>query len=794
MKSMKLLTSDRTIVGIAILHKECNQFHKSAPPINQESVLSINQESSSLSINTDFIAKESLSDNNLVKPLIIVGYTFTEWCDAEQYINAYAIKQRFATRLARTDRNLGLIVRADIVCHHAGTASNKSTELQTTRSVATANLEYNHLLDSTVVVFDLGHQKLSSHKKTQVQVLHNSGIPIPTIVNMLTEEYSQYIHSKDVYNVLTCQARDHIKGLLQVAELLNNLQNKKDGVDAMRITFLIASGLISNETILSFCWVLQQLKQVVDDITINKIQTILTDKDLAMLSFIRNELSHVKHQLCIWHLEQNIVKNLTGKLGNRFLAFSKDFKITMMQNTEKMFKTSWNYLLVEYPEVESYMNEQWKPLSYAWEYCFTNKNTNYGIRTTQQSEASNAYLKHLLGYTVPFPELINALDKLSCQQLQHSEYQQYHIRGSTLQQCPELLKTFQLFCNYTTQFSLPCHHIIALYLASQKEITINHIGEHWIVNTSEKTQQIISTINFISTVDSVLPASTVDLTINSASSADSTSTVDLTIDSVSTANFISSTNSTSTIDLTINSVSTTNFASTTNLVLTTTNSASTTNLISTNNSVSIINNQQVSKNTIDLLKEVETICNRADPATITTKGRPSSTKRQKTGAKHAIKKKIEQMALNYAASTYRNREIPTKENHQRPCENEKGKPHDDNRWRKEIICYNCGEARHITQKCLYLRYRGQMVEVPISHSSNRNLQDPTQGDNKSKSRETFSKFTYENKDLLETENAESPAIYLTVVEDTPTQDPGPSKCSINEYLEEFAQTKELNDQ
>ncbi|CAG8780811.1 524_t:CDS:2, partial [Dentiscutata erythropus] len=540
MKSMKLLASDRTIVGIAILHEECNQFHsitipssycilsltkcissypleisdlfenhtnlsqlsigeffiwrrslleldldtnqsinqelalpinqELAPPINQESVLPINQEPLSLSIN---IAKKSSFDNNLAEPSIIVGYTLLN------------------------DRNLGLIVRADIVYHRAGTASNKSTGLRTTRSVTTgcqfkvtvrwvknenqyciksANIEHNHLLDSAVVIFDPGYRKLSSNEKTQIQVLHNSGIPIPTIVNMLTEEYSRYIHSKYVYNALTCQAHDRIKGLSQVAELLNNLQNKEEytvtysvrnnklyslffttsnslmvfkrypqivlmdstyktnrfgmplllisGVDAIGITFLIASRLISNETISSFCWVLQQLKQVVGDITINKIQTILTDRDLAMLSSIRNELSHVKHQLYIWHLEQNIVKNLTGKLGNRFLAFSKDFKITMMQNTEEMFETNWNYLLIEYPEVENYMNKQWKPLS------------------------------------LPLPELINALDKLSYQQLQHSKYQQYRIRGSTLQQCSELLKSISaIVSNFTYSLILKQYNL-----------------------------------------------------------------------------------------------------------------------------------------------------------------------------------------------------------------------------------------------------------------------------------------------------------------------------------------------
>ncbi|CAG8647060.1 12401_t:CDS:2, partial [Racocetra persica] len=372
------------------------------------------------------------------------------------------------------------------------------------------------------------------------------GIPIPTIINMLTEKYNRYIHSKDVYNILTCHTRDRIKGLSQrFPEIILMDSTYKtnhfgipllliSGVDATGITFLIASRLISDETISSFCWVLQQLKQTADNITINKIQTVLTDKDLAILSSIRNELPHVKHQLCIWHLEQNLVKNLTGKLGNRFLAFSKDFKITMIQNTEETFEVSWNHLLIEYPEVE---------------------------------KASNAHLKRLLGHTVPLPELISALDKLSCQQLQHSQYQQYRIRGSTRQQCPELLKSisaiisnftyslileqynlaniknysiekqdslFKVYynsnykhivyqtdialvcsCNYTTQFSLPCRHIIALHLFSQKEISINYIGKHWIVNTYNRTQQITSDIDFTATVDFANSAPTVDLDINS---------------------------------------------------------------------------------------------------------------------------------------------------------------------------------------------------------------------------------------------------------------------------------------
>ncbi|CAG8671174.1 9695_t:CDS:2 [Cetraspora pellucida] len=403
MNSMNLLASDGTIVGVAVLHEESNQFHgTSIPPSycvlslskcispypleipdpfeNYTDLSQLNQELS-LSINNN----KEFSDHNLAEPSIIQG---------------------FATRLGHTDRNMGLITRADIICRRAGTASNKSTELRNTRSVAIGC----PFKVTVLVIFDPGYRKLSNNEKAQIQVLHNNGVPIPTIINMLTEEYSRYIHSKDVYNALNYQARDRIKGLSQVAELLNNLQNKDkykitysvknnrlhslffttsdslmtfehysevilmdstyktnrfgmpllliSGVDAMGITFLIASRLISDETVLSFCWVLQQLKQIAGNTIINKIQTILTDKDLVLLSSICNELSHVKHQLCIWHLEQNLIKNLTKKLGNKFTAFSKDFKTTMIQNTEELFKPSWDQLLIMYPEVESYMNEQ----------------------------------------------------------------------------------------------------------------------------------------------------------------------------------------------------------------------------------------------------------------------------------------------------------------------------------------------------------------------------------------------------------------------------------------------------
>ncbi|CAG8519101.1 313_t:CDS:1 [Dentiscutata erythropus] len=170
-----------------------------------------------------------------------------------------------------------------------------------------------------------------------------------------------------------------------------------------------------------------------------------------------------------------------------------------------------------------------------YSYCYTNKNINYRIQTTQWSEASNAHLKRLLSHTVPLPKLISALKKLSRHQLQHSQYQQYHLHGSICQQCPELLKDISMVildfvysillkqyniatvyeiemqesgilqvyrnesykhivyqveteytcsCDYSTQYSLSCHHVLAVHITDKRAVSINYIGARWIISST----------------------------------------------------------------------------------------------------------------------------------------------------------------------------------------------------------------------------------------------------------------------------------------------------------------------
>ncbi|CAG8485282.1 6956_t:CDS:2 [Cetraspora pellucida] len=378
----------------------------------------------------------SVSNNSAT---LTVGQTFAKWHDVEQYINAYAIKQGFATRLNYTEKNLGFLIRAEIIYHRAGTP---------------INLKHNHSMDAAAVVFDPGHR-----------------VPVPTIVNMLTKKYSRYVHNKDIYNTLSHHSHDYIKELSQTAELLKGLNDNNkymftysvnnnrfhclffttysavvkfkqyseillidaiyktnrfgmpllliSGIDAMGITFLIASELLTNKTIPNYCWIFQQLKQLISDTTFYSIQMLLTDRKHALISAVQTETPHIKHQLCIWHVEQNIIRNLNHKLKERFIPFIKDFK------------------------------------------------------------------------------------------LQCSQYQQYCLHGTICQQCPELLKDISIIvsdfvyslileqynkttsyntdtgyiccCDYSTQFSLPCHYVLSVHIVNKKVISVSYIGACWVV-------------------------------------------------------------------------------------------------------------------------------------------------------------------------------------------------------------------------------------------------------------------------------------------------------------------------
>ncbi|CAG8681504.1 14537_t:CDS:2, partial [Racocetra fulgida] len=486
------LTSNNTAIidddSLDLLNGSCNVilFEQEVPSTNNNIVI-IDDESFDLfnsSCNVTLPEQASSTNNNPVK--VLVGQTFNDWYDVQQHIIAYAINQDFSTRLHYTERCMDFILRAEIVCCRTGVPPKKSTGLRKTKSIAIdckfkivirwaknkycireAKLEHNYPLDSAAVIFDPDHRRLSSNESMYVQTLYNSGVPVPTIINMLTEQYNRYIHNKDIYNSLNRQFHDYVKGLSQTAELLNNLNNNNE---------YHAFG---------------QLKKMVEDKTFYDIQTVITDADL-------------------------------DKLKDKFTAFNKDFKAVMFKTTEEQFTVRWDCLLSKYPEVGNYMVEQWKSYDNMWAYCYTNNYVNYRIRTTQWSEATNAHLKRLLGHTVLLPQLINALEKLTQHQLQHSQYQQYRLRSSTRQHVNYIGARWIIALSEFTVYEQQNDFVDDL-----SESTTEYTSEFTTESITESTTESITKSTTDSTIESTAEFNNMIYNISSNQQRPTRSTVDL---------------------------------------------------------------------------------------------------------------------------------------------------------------------------------------------------------------------------------------------------------------------------
>jgi hypothetical protein len=90
------------------------------------------------------------------------------------------------------------------------------------------------------------------------------------------------------------------------------------GVNHHRGTVVFACGIISDETIGSYVWLLEVFLEAIHQ---KHPISVITDGDLAMAKAIEVVLPNTDHRLCSWHVEQNMVRHLRGKTLQDFRKF-----------------------------------------------------------------------------------------------------------------------------------------------------------------------------------------------------------------------------------------------------------------------------------------------------------------------------------------------------------------------------------------------------------------------------------------------------------------------------------------
>lgn len=108
------------------------------------------------------------------------------------------------------------------------------------------------------------------------------------------------------------------------------------GLDNSNRTFIIGNAFIKNEKIENYSWILSQLKKLV---FCDKMPTIVsTDRDLALMTAVNQELPNSSHFLCRWH----ILKNVQSQIVHYFKHIDQEGANSILRNWNTMVGYSYS--------------------------------------------------------------------------------------------------------------------------------------------------------------------------------------------------------------------------------------------------------------------------------------------------------------------------------------------------------------------------------------------------------------------------------------------------------------------
>jgi hypothetical protein len=191
----------------------------------------------------------------------------------------------------------------------------------------------------------------------------------------------------------------------------------------------IANALVEDELSLTYVWILQCLLKATDN-TIPK--SIWTDSEPGLINAISQVFPTTLHFYCLFHIWQNVIKNLKGKLGSKFQLFSKAFYSCRNVLSVDLFEQRWKYMLKEFPECERYMTRALYANRISWAKAYTPFQFNAGIQSTQGVESFNAIIKRAVNSASTLCDIENAIDKRHQEEIQYCQLTDIKAKYTTI--------------------------------------------------------------------------------------------------------------------------------------------------------------------------------------------------------------------------------------------------------------------------------------------------------------------------------------------------------------------------
>lgn len=204
------------------------------------------------------------------------------------------------------------------------------------------------------------------------------------------------------------------------------------GTTSLNTTFYAAFGFLLQERTEDFVWFLRILRNLYARLDVEDPKVIVTDRDAALMSAIREVFPKTTNLLCLWHINKSVQAEWKPVFHNsedpneEYGKFYEKWGSVVYAKTQEAYDSAWKELSERYkgsfPKKVDYLQNTWlTPHKERFVKCYTDKIRHYGNVVTSRVEGGHTVLKSKLGIsTGDLLSVVTSIDSLL--QNQHQEY------------------------------------------------------------------------------------------------------------------------------------------------------------------------------------------------------------------------------------------------------------------------------------------------------------------------------------------------------------------------------------
>ncbi|XP_047335578.1 protein FAR-RED IMPAIRED RESPONSE 1-like [Impatiens glandulifera] len=322
-----------------------------------------------------------------------------------------------------------------------------------------------------------------------------------------------WVHPKSLLLFVNCPSVLIIDATYKTNEYRSPLLEVVGITSTMR-TYSLMFAYLSNEREEQLTWSLGTLKKWMLEKGTLLPSVFVSDRDMALINAIEICFPTARHILCIWHINQCVMKKCRPMLGLKWNKFNASWHSLINSSTQWSYHHKWKVMREEYRRFQGALNYLWETWLHSYKERFVSAwidtCMHLGSNSSQRAEGAHARLKMYLGDTMSsletsfikihkmltnqFGEIQKSFER-SLNIPRHTHLHDnifYQVRCRISLQAMEFINaelkcaeeaSHQLAgkcnCSIKTIYGLPCKHDLAHYRFLSIPIPIQSINAHW---------------------------------------------------------------------------------------------------------------------------------------------------------------------------------------------------------------------------------------------------------------------------------------------------------------------------